>query len=105
MLTAKRSMENARPCPCAGTASATAARTIAATPRSRRLTRASRADNGFALCAARKGPRGPRAILGAVELDVPALDEPEDQRDLVGREAVDRRVQVRDQIGPPLELH
>ena len=73
MLTAKRSMENARPCPCAGAAPATTARTIAATPRSRRLTRASRADNGFALCAAREGHLGRLAILGAVELEVFAL--------------------------------
>src|SRR6185503_9746232 len=70
MLTAKRSMENARPCPPTGVVPATTARTIAATPRSRHLTRASRAADGFAVRVAREGHLAHLAIIEAVEHEV-----------------------------------
>src|SRR5262245_15105135 len=96
MLTAKRSMENWRPCACA--AATPAARTrraaSAAAPGSRRSTRASGPVKRLALCAAAKRHCGDRAVLGAVELEVAALDEAEEQRDLIGGEALHRRVQV-----------
>src|SRR2546427_5756226 len=36
------------------------------------------------------------AVFGTVELEIPPLGEPEEQRDLVGGKAVDRRVEVAD---------
>src|SRR5262245_8747927 len=96
MLTAKRSMENARPWACAAAAPATTARRAAsaATPGRRRPTRASGAVTRLALGAAGKRHLGDLAVLGAVKLEVSALDEAEEQRDLVGREALHRCVQV-----------
>src|SRR4030095_12673019 len=43
-----------------------------------------------------EGDAGNLTLFGAVELEVLPLDEAEEQRDLVGRKAVDRRVQIAD---------
>src|SRR5215467_4647451 len=68
-----------------------AASTVAGVSASARASAASRP-----MRSAPEGDARDLAVFGALELEVLPLREPEEQRDLVGRKAVDRRVEVAD---------